>query len=343
MNRSSPRVGQLSAAAAASAGIAVVLLFVAASAAAQTPPAPGAPSGNLADFNTFGSTWQKFITGQLQPMLNAILSGAGGGLNYVTWASIMVGAGFTITVLISLYKWVFGAASGVDVVTVFARGVIISGLYVTYSSWTSLFFNAAYELSFLIQQQALGDSTTMGPAVFIAKAMSSIGFGTGSFFSLTLSAVIYGTFFFVFEALLIVMSFFVAAWPTLLYAIATIVGPIMFPFLFIEQLSGFFDGWIKLFFTGLFFLIISRVVLIVIALLFGSFFSVGYSTSPDIVPMLVNTTSLANVIILFVLTGTSLFLLFFTGSLVATIVGGSNLGLSNAIGRGALLAARLAA
>jgi hypothetical protein len=140
--------------------------------------------------------------------------------------------------------------------------------------------------------------------------------------------------------LLIVMSFFVAAWPTLLYTIATIVGPIMFPFLFIEQLSGFFDGWIKLFFTGLFYLIISRVVLIVIALLFGSFFSVGYSTSPDIVPMLVNTTSLANVIILFVLTGTSLFLLFFTGSLVATIVGGSNLGLSNAVGSLAKFAAR---
>jgi hypothetical protein len=197
MNRSSPPFGQLSAAAAAaaSAGIAVVLLLVAASAAAQTPPAPGAPTGNLGDFNTFGSTWQTFITGQLQPQLNAILSGAGGEINYVTWASTMVGLGFTITTLISLYKWVLGAASGVDVVTVFARGVIISILYVSYSSWTSLFFNAAYELSFLIQQQALNDNTMMGPAVFIAKAMSSIGFGTGSFFSLTLSAVIYGTFF----------------------------------------------------------------------------------------------------------------------------------------------------
>ena len=312
-------------------GLATILVAISTAAWSQTTPQPSAPTGNLASINTIGSTWQNFITTQLQPQLNAILSGAGGGENYVTWASTMVVGGFTVTCLIALYKWVWGAASAVDVVTVFARGVIISGLYAGYSSWTGLLYNASYELSFLIQQQALGDSTVMGPAVFVAKALSAIDFGTSSIFTLTISGVIYATFFLGLEVILIVMSFFVAAWPTLLYAIATIVGPIMFPFLFFEQLSSFFDGWLRLFFSAMFFLIISRIVLVVIALLFGSFFSVSYSTSPQISAMVVDTTSLANVVVLFVLSGTSIFLLFYSGSLVAQIVGGSNLGLSSAV------------
>lgn len=309
---------------------------------AQSPPPTGA-TGNLGDFNTFATIWQNFITTQLQPKLTAILQGTGtGGVNYVQWSNSMLAGGFVITVLLALYRWVFGGMTNADLVAVFAKGAIIAILYESYTTWTPLFFNAAFQLSFAIQDQALGDQSVMGPAAFVFKAFSAVDFGSDSIFTLTIAGAFYALIFLVIEVVLIVASFFVAAWPTLLYAVAVIVGPIMFPFLFIEPLSGFFDGWVKLYFSSLFFMIISRVVLIVVALLFGSFFGVSYSLNPSIQPMVIDASSLANVGVLFVLSGMSLFLLFYSGSLVATIVGGTNLGMSGAVVKLARFAAAAA-
>jgi hypothetical protein len=308
---------------------------------AQADDLPGAPPGNLGDFNTFGHSWQIFLTSVLQPQLNAILTGTtDGGVSYVTWANGALGTGYLVTSLIALYRWVFRDESAVSLVTVVVKGGIITLIYASYSTLTSFLFGAAYELSFLIQQQALGDSTLMGPAAFIVKALSAIDLGSTSLFSLTITGLFLAAGFLALEAVLVIASVFVAAWPTLLYVVATIIGPVMFPFLFVEQLSFLFDGWLRLFFASLFYLLIGRVVLIVIALLIGSFFGVPYSTSPQVAPIVLDTSSIANVAILFILSFISLFMLFYSGSFVSQIVGGGNLSLSNGIGKAAVFAAR---
>lgn len=114
-----------------------------------------APPATLGDFNTFGHSWQIFLTTVLQPKLNAILTGtAAGGVSYVTLANGALIAGYTITSLLALYRWVFGEESVGSLVAVVIKGGIISLIYASYSILTSFLFDAAYELSFLIQRRS---------------------------------------------------------------------------------------------------------------------------------------------------------------------------------------------
>lgn len=278
----------------------------------------------------FTSTWSAFLT-QLNTALNNVLAGG----SYVAWArNLMLGA-FVITFIGALGRYALGAAGLVDLAEVLVTGAIITALFTTYATWSGLLFQGAFELSLQIQQQALGTSDLMAPGYFPAKVLLSYTWRDLNLWDLTFGMTIkIGTTMLLF-VLLSIASCFSAVWPVLVFAVAKIVGPFMFPFLFHHRTSGFFDGWLRFYAGTLLFMVVGRIGLIVVDLLFSSLFGVPFSVNPAVGSVLVEAGDSGTWLMLWTVSGVSVLLLFATGGFVAVIVSGANLGVGKAIGSAA--------
>lgn len=289
-----------------------------------------ASTAQLNQAGWFTSAWSNFLT-QLNTALNNVLASG----SYVAWArNLMLGA-FVITFIGALGRYALGAAGVVDLAEVLVTGAIITALFTTYATWSGLLFQGAFELSLQIQQQALGTSDLMAPGYFPAKVLLSYTWQDLSLWDLTLGMTIkIGTSLILF-VLLSVASYFTAVWPVLVFAVAKIVGPFMFPFLFHQRTSGFFDGWLRFYAGTLVFMVVGRIGLIVVDLLFASLFGVPFSANPAVGSVLVEAGDAGTWLMLWTVAGLSVLLLFATGGFVAVIVGGANLGMGKAIGSAA--------
>lgn len=289
-----------------------------------------ASTAQLNQAGWFTSAWSDFLV-QLNTALNNVLASG----SYVAWArNLMLGA-FVITFIGALGRYALGAAGIVDLAEVLVTGAIITALFTTYATWSGLLFQGAFELSLQIQQQALGTSDLMAPGTFPAKVLLSYTWRDLNLWDLTLGLTIkIGTSLILF-VLLSVASYFTAVWPVLVFAVAKIVGPFMFPFLFHQRTSGFFDGWLRFYAGTLLFMVVGRIGLIVVDLLFASLLGVPFSPDPAVGSVLVEAGDTRTWMMLWTVAGLSVLLLFATGGFVAVIVGGANFGMGKAIGSAA--------
>lgn len=289
-----------------------------------------ASTAQLNEAGWFTSAWADFVA-KLNAALNNVLAGG----SYVAWArNLMLGA-FVITFIGALGRYALGAAGIVDLAEVLVTGAIITALFTTYATWSGLLFRGAFELSLQIQQQALGTGDLMAPGYFPAKVLLSYTWRDLSLWDLTFGTTIkIGTTMLLF-VLLSIASFFTAVWPVLVFGIAKIVGPFLFPFLFHHRTSGFFDGWLRFYAGTLLFMVVGRIGLIVVDLLFASLFGVPFSPNPAVGSVLVEAADTRTWLMLWTVSGVSVLLLFATGGFVAVIVSGANLGVGKAIGSAA--------
>jgi len=289
-----------------------------------------ATTSQLDQAGWFTTAWSNFVT-QLDTALNHVLASG----SYVAWArNLMLGA-FVITLVGALGRYAVGAGGLVDLTEVLVTGAIITALFTTYSTWSGLFFQGAFELSLQIQQQALGTNDLMAPGYFPAKVLLGYTWQDLSLWDLTLGMVINIVLSMVLFVLLSIAAFFSAVWPVLVFAVAKIVGPFMFPFLFHQRTSSFFDGWLRFYAGTLAFMVVGRICLIVVDLLFASVLGVPFSVNPTVGSVLVQAGDTGTWLVLWTVAGLSVLLLFATGGFVAVIVGGSNFGLGKAIGSAA--------
>lgn len=278
----------------------------------------------------FTSAWSGFLA-QLNTALNNVLASG----SYVAWARNLMFGAFVITFIAALGRYAMGAAGIVDLAEVLVTGAIITALFTTYAIWSGLLFQGAFELSLQIQQQALGTSDLMAPGYFPAKVLLAYTWRDLSLWDLTLGLTIkIGTTLILF-GLLSVAAYFSTVWPVLVFAIAKIVGPFMFPFLFHHRTSGFFDGWLRFYAGTLVFMVVGRIGLIVVDLLFSSLFGVPFSANPAVGSVLVEAGDAGTWLMLWTVAGLSVLLLFATGGFVAVMVGGANLGVGKVIGSAA--------
>jgi len=274
------------------------------------------------------SAWANFITSQ-NAALNAVLTGG----TYIQWArNLMLGA-FVITFIASLGKYAVAAAGMADLATVLVRGAIVTALFTTYTTWSGLCFQGAFELGLQIQQQALGSNDILAPALFIAKVYSAFQMADGAVFDFSVFKLVLNLACAVMFIIVSIAAFFAAAWPVLVFGVAKLTGPFMFPFLFHERTSSFFDGWLRFYAGALGFMVLGRICLIIVSLLFSSVFSVSFLPNPSLAPVVLQASDTAGALVLVAVAALSVLLLFATGGFVAVVVGGANLGLAQPLGR----------
>lgn len=282
------------------------------------------------------NSWASFIA-SLDTAINAILSGG----SYIQWArNLMLGA-FVITFIAALGQYAMAASGVVDLAAILVRGAIVTALFTTYSAWSGVCFQGSFELGLQIQLQALGSSDIMAPALFIAKVFSSFQVQNGSIWNFNVETIALDFLFTATFIIVAIASFFAAAWPVLVYGVAKLAGPFLFPFLFHERTSSFFDGWLRFYAGALGFMVLGRLCLIIVSILFSSVFSIPFSANPNLSPVVLQPADLGGMTVLFAVGGLSILLLFATGAFVAAVVGGSNISMSKPLARASQTAAAL--
>lgn len=223
----------------------------------------------------------------------------------------------------------------VGIINVLITGIIVTALYSTYGGWTYGIVDGGQYLGLLVQKQAMGGDGIMQPAQYILSVWAKFQFVDGNLFSMGLAAFACNCMFMLFEIILFAAALFCCVWPSLVAAVAVIVGPLAFIFVFHESVSFVFNGWLKMLFWAALFAFVSRICIVVICLLFAAVFDyqVGFGgLGQDLVTLDSNDT--LSFLILSAMAICSLALLFFAGVLTSMLTGSQNIDASQMVAKG---------
>lgn len=286
-----------------------------------------ASATDLNDPGYMTNAFNKMVT-----LLNAGVNRVLANGPYMAWArNLLIGA-FVIKIFETLFRYVWGNASIGDIVEVLFIGLIVTALYRTYSDWSTAIFMACFELGRLVQGQAIGDTGIMAPVIFLNKVMSSITVRDTSFFSLGILEVIMGLIVMVGEVLVAGASFFAALWPSLVFAVIKLTGPVVFFSLFHERLSWIFDGWLRSLIAVGFLALVGRITLVVICIMYQAMFDIGYSQSSNITTIVITTENFGTFLYVLAAQIVSFLLLFAASGIAAKLVAGSDIGIGKTVG-----------
>jgi hypothetical protein len=279
--------------------------------------------------------------GALQNLNAAMDAVLAPGSVYMQWSRNLLLGAFAIALVVALARYVAGGCGAAELAETVAMGAIITALFSAYTYWTGLFFEGAVALGLLVQQQALGDNSIFGPAMYVAKTWARFELEGTSILSLSITRLAFYGLFCIIEVILIAACFFASLWPSLIFAVSKLVGPVLFPTLFHERLSGFFDGWLRFYVGSLVFAFVGRICLVVVAIMFGSIFATGYTPGAADPPILIQPDSAGSMAVLLTLGILSILLIFSAGAFSAAIAGGGNFGIARTVGRLAQSAVRM--
>ncbi len=291
-------------------------------------------AASATDLNNPGymtTAFQAFVT-KINTAINATL---GPGTPYIKWAHGLLLGAFVIKLIETLARYVWGKAGIGDFAEVIASGAIITALYATFNSWSTMFFMGGIDLGRLIQAQALNDNGIMGPSLFIAQVYAGFKIQDTSWFSLGITEAIENAIFLVAEVIVTGASYFAAIWPTLVFACVKLIGPVTFFTLFHERISFIFDGWLRFFLGAVFLATIGRVVLVVICLMYEAMFDQAYTTIAGAAtnPIVITTANFGAFLYILSAAILSIILLFSAGAFTARLVGGADIGIGRTVGQ----------
>lgn len=270
---------------------------------------------------------------RLVGMLNTAVNKALANGPYLTWArNLLIGA-FVFKIFEILFKYIWGGANVADLVAVLFIGIIVTALFSTYAHWSTAIYLAGFELGRLVQGQAIGDTGIMGPVIFINKVLANVTIKDESFFSLGVTQIIMAFILLVGEAMVAGASYFAALWPSLVFAVIKLAGPVVFFSLFHERISWIFDSWLRLLFGCAFLALIARICIIVICILFQAMFDVGYSQSAGTQVIVITTENFGAFLYVVSAAVVSLALLFAASGIAAKMAMGAEIGLGKAVGQ----------
>jgi hypothetical protein len=310
--------------------LAVGLAPIAAHAAAPTVAALGDPG-------FLPGTWANAVQS-----INTILNNAVTSSVYSTWTRNMLAVALITWWAYIFWQYIKGDLGVLGLVEPAAKTIIILLIKATYSSWTFYSFAGFYQLGDVIENAMLQTTGLFGPGVFLLKVVNQFQLSSsGNILTVTVMSV----FMYMIAAgmgfLLTVATYLSIIWPTLIYMLAKLIGPIFFMALPLEQLSFLFDGWFKLFVYACVYSLIARVVIIICAYLFGSILGTSYGGGVTGTITTIPVENAAAFGMIMTLYAASLLFIFGAGGFTAFIVGGSNIGMSRAIGQAAKLALRV--
>ena len=282
--------------------------------------------------NIMTTTYQNFIA-QMNTRINVVLAP---GSVWVKWSRVLLLGAFVTALIVSLARYTFAESGVADIGGTLVAGAIITALYSTYNIWTWTIFMGGQEAGILIQSILLNDTGVMGPANYMSQVLTSVKTQNTSWFQLDLMQFVEGFIIMAVEAVMNLAAFFACIWNSMVFAVAKLIGPLVFFSLFHERLSFLFDGWLRfMVFTALYGLV-ARVCMSVIVLVFEVAFSAPYSGGAGATTatqaIVLSAADFNAFLYLCAICGVSVLMLFASAVFVGRIVGGANIGIGAMIG-----------
>ncbi len=280
--------------------------------------------------NVMTTTFQNFIT-QMNTRINAALAP---GSVWVKWSRVLLLGAFVIAVIVSLARYTFGGSGIADFAGTLTAGAIITALYTTYNTWTWLIFMVGQQAGILIQSILLNDTGVMGPANYMSQVLSAVKTQNTSWWQLDLMQFVEGVTIMLAEAVMNVAAFFACVWNSMVFAVAKLIGPVVFFSLFHERLSFLFDGWLRFLLFTAFYGLVARVCMNVTVVVFEVAFNAPYpSNGASAVTagqaIVLGAADFSAFLYLCAICGVSLLLLFASALFVGRVVGGANIGIGS--------------
>lgn len=288
----------------------------------------------LDDVGSVESGFNQFLTNTTATVNAAVNSAAVQADVTLLWNFFAV-----LLVIWTMYLYAFKKGTIVDILSTAILIMIVKVLMGQFTVLTSAIWSAANGFAGDVQLALLGSSDLFFAPAFISNVVNSITFSSAGIFS-PLTAVLSAIDIVIVGAVSLVLSalaYFATIWGFWGYSIAKLIGLLFVPFLLYERLSWLFDGWLRFFFSFVFYAVVARLNLALLALAFAAFFGVTPSLGGQPAITLAPITALSQVFGLLVFALVGILATLSTGSFVATIVGGSasSTGIGVMLSRGA--------
>lgn len=291
-------------------------------------------SPNFSDQNSVANGFLQFINGVTAAVNNVLTTAAVQADVNLLWTFFAL-----FLVIWTMYQYAFGKGQLVDLLSAAILIMIVKVLMSTFAILVDGIWEAANGFASAVQQGLIGTPDLFFAPTFIAKLLNSISWDTGSTLGFVSSLIMVFSVGFItmLTTVLSALSYIAVIWAFWGYSISKLIGLLFIPFLMYERLSWLFDGWLRFFFGFIFYAVIARINIALVAIALANYF--GLSTSLGAIVTIDSgpISQLSQLLGIAVFTLVGIIATLSTGSFVAALVGGS--AQSSGVGRLVSLAA----
>lgn len=261
-----------------------------------------------------------------------LTAGTGGYYNRVMALMILLSA---IRVVILLIQYVFAKLNFYDLLANLMQILLVAALLFTYTPTVDALSDYAFGISSIIQAEAFGNGDVSAPIQYMVNQIASFEFESKGLFGAVVSTL-WEVLTTIVVTLFLFMTLIALYLPVSLIFMLKIIGLLFIPTLLLPQISFLFVGWARTFMSGIVYIILARISIIIVVVLFSTFFNEPIGFGPNLVVKVVQKSlpvgNAALVGILFAVFALGAYLLFLSGQVAAKITGGIDGGLSAAAG-----------
>jgi len=301
-------------------------------------PTLAAAAPDFSDQNTVANGFINFING-VTASVNTVLTNASVQADVnLLWTFFAL-----FLIIWTMYEYMFGKGQLVDLLSAAILIMIVKVLMTTFGTLVDGIWGAANGFAGAVQEGLIGTPDLFFAPTFITKLLNNISWDTESALGLVSAFVMALSigFITILTTILSALSYIAVIWAFWGYSIAKLIGLLFIPFLMYERLSWLFDGWLRFFFGFIFYAVIARINIALVAVALANYF--GLSTSLGAIVTIDSgpISQLSQLLGIAVFTFVGIMATLSTGSFVASLVGGSSQ--STGVGRMASFAAFRAA
>lgn len=274
------------------------------------------------------SGWQTFFT-NAQASVTRVLNDS----EYVGFVNILFTFFAVLLIIFFFTRYAMGEAGFYQALLVIFLLSFVRLLLNEYPTLTNAIWNWGQGFGGLIQRVLLGSTDLWAPLSYVQKMTSALLFNANySWWDIpsVLMSLLASVLLAIIAFMLVIIVSFATAWGMWGFLVAKMLGQMFLPFLLFERLSFLFDGWLKFFLSFVFYAVIARINVALVALAFSAYFGVPPSNIGDTAFDLTGK-------LLSELWGLAFFqfvgivALISTGRFVMALVGGANITMGSAL------------
>lgn len=282
-------------------------------------PTLGLAAPALTSFAGIKAGWAAFLANIGTLTSAGLASLVASGIPDILWSFFAL-----ILFVWTVTRWVFNDATFFDGLHMVVLLLMTRVLMASFDLLTSAIWDAGVGIGDAIQLGMVGTTDLFFGPSFITKVVNNIvwppfGVNLAADILLALSIVTLG----VVSVILSALAFIAAVWGFWGYTLAKLIGLIFIPTLLYERLSFLFDGWLRFFFGFVFYLIIARLNLVLVASSFAIYLGLPLTTTappPIVLPTITGLTDLLGLFVFFLI---GILALFSTARFASTLMSGA--------------------
>ncbi|KKJ75221.1 hypothetical protein WH95_19575 [Kiloniella litopenaei] len=259
---------------------------------------------------------------QMNGLINAAITGSTAFAKHVNYLFL---AGLVYHVIITTYGYTRDGSMA-DVVEAVFYGLFVGILYKAFAELADLVWGWLNEVGATLQTDLLGTDGMFAAPVYIKEVLSNVVWGEEefSFFSTSVDEIMMSIFFAIGSLVLYAAAFLTAVWPMLGYLIAKPLGLFLIPFLFVKKTAVYFDGFLTLLVGFGLYVIISKIILSMVALLMGGYMAAPYGSVAPNTTVLIKSDGSSDLTFLSIIMIISIFFFAAIPWFVTKIMGGGS-------------------